>query len=145
MNSTQRLYRSKSKKVIAGVAGGLGDYLNIDPVFIRIIFVLLVIFGGSGVLVYIILWIAIPSEDKFYFTLENDDQKKSDPAEEVNDMPAEKRSNSGMILGIILVSLGLLILAAQFLPMYNFWNFWPIALIIAGVLLIKPELVKSSK
>jgi phage shock protein C len=57
-----RVRRSTTDKVIAGVAGGLGRYLGIDPVILRIAFVLLALSGGSGVLLYIIGWIAIPQE-----------------------------------------------------------------------------------
>ncbi len=51
MANNNRLYRSRTDKVIGGVAGGLADYINIDPVVVRILFVFLAIFGGSGVLV----------------------------------------------------------------------------------------------
>lgn len=57
-----RLYRSSDNKVIAGVAGGLGEYLNIDPVVIRIIFVILTIFSGSGILLYLVMWIIMPDK-----------------------------------------------------------------------------------
>lgn len=57
----KRLYRDPDGKVLGGVCGGLGAYLNVDPVVFRIIFALLAIGGfGSGILVYFILWIATP-------------------------------------------------------------------------------------
>ncbi|NIA25588.1 MAG: PspC domain-containing protein [Gammaproteobacteria bacterium] len=56
------LRRSASDKVIAGVAGGLGRYLGIDSVIIRIILLILLVAGGSGFLIYLIGWIAIPME-----------------------------------------------------------------------------------
>jgi phage shock protein C len=59
-----RLYRSQQDNVIAGVCGGLGNYLNTDPLVFRILFVVAFLVGGSGLLVYIILWIAIPEEEK---------------------------------------------------------------------------------
>jgi phage shock protein C len=58
----KRLYRSRKKKVVAGLCGGLGDYLDIDPVIIRIIFVLITIFHGIGLLIYIIMWIIVEEE-----------------------------------------------------------------------------------
>ena len=59
----KRLYRSRSDRMIAGVAGGLGDYFNIDPTIVRLIFVFFVIFGvGSGVLAYFILMLLVPEE-----------------------------------------------------------------------------------
>lgn len=57
----KRLYRDPDAKVLGGVCGGLGAYLNVDPVVFRVIFALLAIGGfGSGILVYFILWIVTP-------------------------------------------------------------------------------------
>ncbi|PWV53845.1 PspC domain-containing protein [Chitinophaga sp. S165] len=57
----KRLYRDPDSKVLGGVCGGLGAYLNVDPVVFRIIFALLAIGGfGTGILVYFILWIVTP-------------------------------------------------------------------------------------
>ncbi len=57
----KRLYRNEQDKIIAGVASGLANYLHVDPAIIRVVFALLAIFGGSGILVYIIFWIVLPS------------------------------------------------------------------------------------
>ena len=46
--------------MIAGVCGGLADYLGLDPTLVRLIFVLLAILGGPGILIYIIMWILVP-------------------------------------------------------------------------------------
>ena len=59
--SKKRLYRDEEDKILGGVASGLSHYLNIDPAVIRIIFAVLAIAGGSGFLIYIILWILLPS------------------------------------------------------------------------------------
>ncbi len=57
----KRLYRDPDSKVLGGVCGGLGAYLNVDPVVFRIIFALLAIGGfGTGILVYFILWVVTP-------------------------------------------------------------------------------------
>ena len=55
-----RLYRSKRNRIIAGVCGGIGEYFNVDPTFIRLLWVLFTFAYGSGVLAYIIAWIIIP-------------------------------------------------------------------------------------
>ena len=61
--AVKKLIRPKDGRVIGGVSLGLAQYLNIDVTVIRIIWVLLLIPGGlPGLLLYIILWIAIPSE-----------------------------------------------------------------------------------
>lgn len=60
---TKKLYRSRADRMIAGVCGGLGRYLGIDPTLIRLAFVLLVLFGvGSGLLAYIIMMLIVPLE-----------------------------------------------------------------------------------
>lgn len=57
-----RLYRNADDKIIAGVCSGLANYFHIDPVIMRIIFAVLLFTGGSGLLVYLILWVAVPSQ-----------------------------------------------------------------------------------
>lgn len=60
-NMTKRLYRSTDDKKIAGVCAGIAEYFNIDPVIIRIIFVILLLPGGlPGFLPYVILWVIVP-------------------------------------------------------------------------------------
>lgn len=67
----KKLYRSRTDKMVAGVCGGLGKYLSIDPTLIRLIFALLVFFGvGSGLLVYVVLMIIVPLEPEAGMTVE---------------------------------------------------------------------------
>lgn len=61
-----RLYRIVNGRVIGGVAGGISEYFNIDPTIIRILFILLTIFGGGGVLIYIVMWIVVPEKYSVY-------------------------------------------------------------------------------
>jgi phage shock protein PspC (stress-responsive transcriptional regulator) len=58
--SPRRLTRSSTDKKIGGVCGGLAEYFDLDPTLIRVIWVLLVLCGGTGLLAYIILWIVLP-------------------------------------------------------------------------------------
>lgn len=58
----RRLYRSRTNVVIAGVCAGVANYLNVDPTVIRLILLITVLFFGSGLLIYIILWIVMPPE-----------------------------------------------------------------------------------
>jgi phage shock protein C len=60
----RKLMRSRSNSKIAGVCGGLGEYLEIDPTLIRLIWFILIFFGGTGVLAYIIAWIVMPEEPR---------------------------------------------------------------------------------
>ena len=62
MSEYKRLTRSTSDKKIAGVCGGLAQYLNVDPTVIRIIFLITLICGGVGFWAYIIIWICAPED-----------------------------------------------------------------------------------
>ena len=56
----RRMYRDPDARIIGGVCSGFGAYWNVDPTLIRIIFIVLAIFGLAGVLIYLILWIVLP-------------------------------------------------------------------------------------
>jgi phage shock protein PspC (stress-responsive transcriptional regulator) len=56
----RRMYRDPDDRTVGGVCSGLAAYWNIDPVILKVIFILLVIAGGSGILIYLILWIVLP-------------------------------------------------------------------------------------
>lgn len=60
--SYKKLWRSRTFRKIAGVCGGLGVYFGVDPVWMRIIFVIFFLVGGTAFLAYILLWIIIPLE-----------------------------------------------------------------------------------
>ena len=61
-NGTKRLYRMREGRVVAGVCAGIAAYFGIDPTLVRLAFALLTIFGGAGVLIYLVAWIVIPEE-----------------------------------------------------------------------------------
>ena len=56
----KRLYRSGKDKILAGVCGGLGEYFNVDPVIIRILWIVFSLAYGVGIIAYIIAWIVVP-------------------------------------------------------------------------------------
>lgn len=58
----KKLYRSRKEQMIAGICGGIAEYFAIDPTIVRLVFVLLALLGGPGLLIYIILWIVVPEE-----------------------------------------------------------------------------------
>lgn len=62
MQEKKQLVRSQEERIITGVAGGLGRYFSIDPVFIRFLFVLLVFANGIGIIAYLVLWVLMPHE-----------------------------------------------------------------------------------
>lgn len=58
----KKLWRSRNNRKIAGVCGGLGDYFSIDPVWVRVIFIIFFLLGGAAFIVYIALWLIVPIE-----------------------------------------------------------------------------------
>ena len=60
----KKLYRSKKNRIIAGIIGGIGEYFGIDPVLLRLIWVLVVVFTGffPGVITYIVAYFIVPEK-----------------------------------------------------------------------------------
>lgn len=58
----KRLTRPKNNKVIAGVCAGIANYFNIDPVLVRIIWLVLLLFFGIGLFAYLLLWVVMPQK-----------------------------------------------------------------------------------
>jgi phage shock protein C len=58
----KRLFRSRKDRILGGVCGGLGNYLNVDPVLVRVVWAILFFAAGVGLLAYILAWIIIPEE-----------------------------------------------------------------------------------
>lgn len=158
METQDRLYRSQTSKVFGGVAGGLADYFDIDVVLARVAFVLLVMFGGSGGLIYIVLWIVIPKQPTNYSTYTNYQNKSENQqttgdrtdnnqgeVEVIYENKPVKQSNTGLIAGVILIFLGMLFLGDRLLPWYNLADLWPLILVFIGIFIIKPDIFKPSK
>ncbi len=61
-SNIRRLYRSRKERWLGGVAGGLALYLEVDPIIIRLIFIISTLFVGTSILVYLIMWIMVRSE-----------------------------------------------------------------------------------
>jgi phage shock protein C len=140
----KRLYKSRRNKVIDGVCGGIAEYLDVDPVLVRLVAVLFIFMGGSAVIAYIIGMIIIPTEPSTAF-------KSSETTQDSNAIPAppvnkESRSYTGsLIFGIIMIAFGahFLLRNIPFFSYYywRFWNlgwhfFWPSVLILIGLLII---------
>lgn len=64
MDTSKRLYRVPEGKLLAGVCTGLGNYFNIDPVIVRLLWILLACLWGSGLVAYLIAWIIVPERPK---------------------------------------------------------------------------------
>lgn len=116
--SDRVLRRSTEDRVIAGVAGGLGRYLGIDPVVLRIAFVILAFAGGSGVLLYILGWILIPEE------------RAGEPVGAL--ARPERHVDLWLVVGVGLVSLGIILLIDRLIPWFDRVT-GPLILVAIGV------------
>ena len=141
----KRLQRTNEDRMIGGVCGGLGKYLKIDPVFIRLLFLLITLAGGSGVLIYFILWIVMPREDKLETQQSNLDgpelsRRANLMGEEIGQVASQPNSRTIQFIGIGLVVAGLYyILQNLNIPWLNWMNsnlIWPVLLIVGGAFLL---------
>jgi phage shock protein C len=64
MEEPRKLYRSQSQRMLAGVCGGLAEYFNIDATVMRVLFLILAVFGGWGLVLYLVMWIVVPDASK---------------------------------------------------------------------------------
>lgn len=114
-------------RMIAGVCGGVAEYVNLDPVIVRILWILLIFLGGSGIFFYILSWILIPI---------NPNQTSLPPPR-----------NNRQIWGIILITLGIILLLTNIglFPLFDWFEWWDIfswgtmvsiIIIVLGVLLV---------
>lgn len=125
--SSKRLYRSSTNRIIAGVCGGIAEYLDIDPTLMRIVWVLLTIFGGWGIILYIAAVIIVPLNPS---TTPAGATQSSDPT-------------AFKLIGIVLIVVGCFFLFINldffsFREMTRFvWNYLlPLSLIGAGIYIL---------
>lgn len=136
----KKLYRSGKDRMLAGVCGGLAEYLKIDATIVRIIAVASILFGGLGLLAYLIAWIIIPL---------NPAHKDLDPKE------IKCSTDPQLFWGVILLVLGLFFLLNRFdffyfrfyYPWTHLWRYvWPLVIVVFGVfLIIKRPLVRRER
>ncbi|MFZ6034224.1 MAG: PspC domain-containing protein [Melioribacter sp.] len=129
----KQLYRSRKHRIFGGVAGGMADYFDLDPVLMRVIFVIVALISGLGFLLYIILWIVIPEEPFEMAYNINEDEFGTEYKQEIYPQSTGKGST---ILGIILIAVGVLLLAEQYIAAFDFEDLLPISLVIIGIFLI---------
>jgi phage shock protein C len=152
-----RLYRSRSDRMIAGVCGGLGEYLNVDPVWLRLLFVVLLFATGFGFWAYLILWIIIPEAGREGVTpgetVQNNVQDMADRARELGQgiqrglQGSRASSEPGPVTGPVLVGVAFILLGIVLLlnRLNIFWWFnwsvwWPALLIVLGGALLYSRL-----
>ena len=146
---TKRLVRSQSDSIIGGVCGGLGVYLGIDSTLVRLFFVLLAFAEGIGFLVYFILWVVVPREDRVEGTTlgENVRSSAEEIAERAREMGEELQKGvktpshqTGLYIGLGLIIIGMYYLLQglniYWLSWLKWGVIWPVLVIIAGILLL---------
>ncbi len=124
MESTSRpqtLTRSFDDRVLAGVCGGLAAYLGVDPVWVRVVFVAGSLFWGLGLIVYAVLWITLPEQAE---------------DEEVPPGPPLATTDPAAVAGVLLVTVGALILLWKLLSLLSFRIVVPVLLVALGIFLL---------
>lgn len=138
---TKKLYRSKKDSMIAGVCGGIAEYFEIDPTLVRLLTVLVVFLGGAGGIAYIIAWIIIPQNPEQIIEPEETEEEEGD-TEFFH--PKGGSDDKGHIWGgLILILLGLFFLAKSLFPRFAFVRFWPLILVVTGLILIIQSLSRK--
>jgi phage shock protein PspC (stress-responsive transcriptional regulator) len=143
---TNRLYRSRKDRLIGGVCGGLGTYFGIDPVIVRLLFVVVAVWGGLGFLGYLILWIIIPPEERLGETsqdviqgnvseIEERAQGFAQDAREAFSGRATIPAERTMWAAVALIALGVVLLFSNIFG-FSFDKLWPVLLVLAGVFMI---------
>jgi phage shock protein C len=149
--SGRRLYRSSGNRILAGICGGIGEHFEIDPTIVRIIFVLLAIWGGIGIILYIIGLVIIPdrtskAEESFSDVNPSDSGKKKVENEKEDHEYHGRHHRSGeYTLGVLIILFGLFFLFRNFLPWLSYQFFWPVILIFIGLLLLFSNVKKGEK
>lgn len=120
-----RMVRSETDRMIAGVCGGLAAYLGVDPVLVRLAFVILFLASGIGLAIYAILWIVVPTPSRVQPEIRLVDEMNDDPS------ALKTRFSPAATVGVLLILFGAFFLLSQIggVPGY----IWPIILIGAGV------------
>jgi len=138
----ERLYRSRSDRMIFGVAGGMARWLDIDPAVVRLVWALLIIAGGVGLLLYIVAAIVVPEEPVGAMPTPGTAgaPASGEPGATGWAGPGRThRHDSGtapIIIGIVLVLLGAWFLAERYIDWLDNALLWPALLIVVGLLLL---------
>lgn len=147
--SEKQLYRSRTNKMVAGVCGGLGQYFDVDPTIIRLLFVLLVLANGMGVLAYLAMWLIVPEEGETSAPAtaqtaragaEQIAQKAQEVGTGVKQAMGTHRVEPATLVGVALLVLGIVFLLQNLNVWWLGWVssklLWPAVLIAVGIVLL---------
>lgn len=151
-----KLYRSATDRVFGGVCGGLAEYMQVDPLIVRILFVLVAMINGLGLAAYLLMWVFVPSQTS---AGGQRDQVVHENVEEIKERAralgqsaqqslnrqqwavnwgAGKTNQRMLLIGAALVIVGLLVLLDNvgLLWWFSLGNLWPLILIAVGVVVL---------
>lgn len=130
----KKIYRLKEEGMFLGVCAGLANYFGIDANLVRLIFILLIVDGGSGIWIYLFLALLLPK--KSGGNVEINTEKIKEIAKDIGEKTKllSKEKKDGSFLGIVLIIFGLAALLNQILPINL--KLWPLVLIILGLYLV---------
>lgn len=126
----RRLYRSRTNRMLGGVAGGLAEYLQVDSALVRLAFAALVLAAGAGFLGYIIAWIVIPEEPEAAAAYPSAVATTAEPIPPRS--PSAGARGARLVIGAILVMIGAFLLLDWALPDLHHY-LWPAAIIVLGL------------
>ncbi len=132
---SKKLTRNTNDKMVAGVASGLADYFQLDVLWVRIAFTLAAFFGGSGIWIYIILWIAVPKNNNLFSYQEY----KTDIDSPSFKNPSASQLNGNLIGGLALIILGSYFLLDEFdvIPeWFRIGKLWPLIFVVIGLMVL---------
>lgn len=144
----KKLYRSRSDALLGGVCGGIGTHLNVDSNLVRVVFAVLAVFTGVGVLIYLLLWLIVPREGEGVptprDTVRSGASELADRAkefgEEVRTAVARRDVGLAVAVAAILIFLGLALLLRNLGFWWAWWLrfdvLWPLFLIVVGIALL---------
>lgn len=137
----KKLERDEANKMLAGVAAGLAEYLNVEVVWIRILFVCLTVFGFAGIWIYLILWIVVPPKAT-YTTFETGGGYQGTTAADASSRPyisAPPSNSTRRTVGLVLLLAGIFFLVNEFVDLPDWISFaklWPLVLIAIGLVIL---------
>ncbi len=123
--------------MIAGVCGGIAEYLDIDPTLVRLIMVLLFFANGTGFLFYLIAWLIIPLEPEQPDSVRSESEPETrQPAESWEESAEQIRHNPRFWAGIVLIITGVIFLLGNYIPWMSWDTLWPLFIIALGIYFI---------
>lgn len=142
---TKRLYRSPTDTMLGGVCGGLGDYFDVDSNLVRLIFIVLSVLTGFGILVYFALWLIVPEREsgdgKISDRVRNTADEIADRArsigEDVRRVGQRSSRSAAFFVGFALIVLGIAFLLRNvgivWMRWFAFGLLWPVLPILVGL------------